>query len=778
MAKKTQLVQVGKNTIELSNLSKILFPEDAITKAEIIQYYLEISPTILNHVKGRPLTLIRFPDGIYGEQFYQKNRPDWAPDWVEYVSIGDEKKTIDYILATDSSTLVWLANLACIEMHQVHSRNPNITSPDYIVYDIDPPEDYSFTGVVEIALSIKDFLEGYGYHPFVKTTGRKGVHVVTPINAKWDFHTVFEAAKDIAQKFVKANAAGTTLHIRKESRKGKVLIDIYRNRTSQSIVSAYSLRGAIEAPVSMPLDWNVLADVDDPTAFNIRNALEYVTTNGDAWEAIAAYSVDLHTDRPERVVNPRELTETGKFKTPEQLKDYEKKRKFEKTPEPGPGVADVDGNNFVIHRHHASRLHYDLRIEENGALRSWAVPKGMPPLPGVMRLAVATEDHPIEYLTFEGEIPKGQYGGGKMWIYAQGKFEITKRKKTGFYFRVHSPQLSGEYRIHESKDRQWLLERVDVPQVDWLSNPPDFMLATNVEDVPVGPDYIYEVKWDGIRAMIVINDGQVQIRSRNHRDITAQFPELTIPEESFRVSTAVFDAEIVCLDAAGKPDFKKVINRLQRKNESTIERGRVKNPANCYIFDCMYLDGRSIVSEPLMRRREWLVDAVKPDTPYRVSQVVDEGVALFSAAREHGLEGIMAKERDGRYLPGKRSKGWQKVKVRQTMDCLIIGYTAGKGDRSPYFGALHLSDADGEGADYLGKVGTGFDTSMMKKIYDELVKLQEVDKPIKQKLVDDAETVWVEPLLICEVQYASLTKAGTLREPVFLRLRPDLAISE
>ncbi|NND72144.1 MAG: hypothetical protein HKN43_11260 [Rhodothermales bacterium] len=778
MAKKKQLVQVGKNTLELSNLSKVLFPDDGISKAEIIRYYLEITPTILKHVKGRPLTLIRFPDGIYGEQFYQKNRPDWAPDWVEYVTLGDEEKSIDYILATDQSTLVWLANLACIEMHQVHSRSPDLAHPDYIVYDLDPPEGYSFEGVVDIAFRLKDHLEGYGYHPFVKTTGRKGVHVLTPINARWDFHTAFEAAQDLAKPFVQSNGADTTLHIRKESRKGKVLIDIYRNRTSQSIVSAYSLRGVPTAPVSMPLDWDILADIDDPTAFDISNVLEYVTTNGDAWEAIRAYAVDIHTDRKKSIAAPRELELTGKFKTPDQLEEYEKKRSFDRTPEPEavPGLGD--GSSFVIHRHHASRLHYDLRIEENGALRSWAVPRGMPPMPGVLRLAVATEDHPLEYLTFEGEIPKGQYGGGKMWVYAQGRYEITKVKKKGFYFRIHSEQLSGEYRIHESRDKQWLLERVDIPQVDWLVQPIDFMLATSESEVPTGPDYLYEVKWDGIRAMITINDGEVTIRSRNQRDITAQFPELCVPELAFRGSTAILDGEIVCLDEHGKPNFRKVINRLQRKTESAIERGRVKNPVHCYVFDCLYLDGRPIINETLERRREWLTDLIKPEVPYRVSQVVEEGTSLFAAAREHNLEGIMAKDRTSRYTIGKRSKSWIKIKVRQTVDCVIIGYTAGKGDRQAVFGALHIATFDDGELTYVGKVGTGFNSATMKSIYAEIVKLQEVDKPIEQKLVDDAETVWIDPVLICEVQYASRTSAQTLREPVFVRLRPDLAVED
>jgi DNA ligase D-like protein (predicted ligase)/DNA ligase D-like protein (predicted polymerase)/DNA ligase D-like protein (predicted 3'-phosphoesterase) len=766
------MVQIGKRKVELSNLQKVLFPDDHIIKAEIVEYYLKIAPTILSHVKNRPLSLVRFPDGIYGEAFFQKNRPEWAPDWIEYVSLGSEDKK-DYILATEEASLVWLANLACLELHQMHSHKPHYDKPDYMVFDLDPPEDYNFENLVEIALELREHIERFGYHPFAKTTGRKGIHIVVPVEPKWDFHTVFEAAQAIAKPFVEAHGQSTTLHIKKESRKGKVLVDIYRNRPSQTIVSAYSVRGAPGAPVSMPLTWDQLWATKNPAEFDIKAVQAQVISEGDAWETIAAYATGLHTKRK---AEPKKTTvkKSAKYKTPGQLKSYEKKRSFEKSPEPAPQEALGTGNSFVVHRHHASRLHYDLRLEKEGTLKSWAVPRGMPQRPGVKRLAVAVEDHPIEYLAFEGTIPKGQYGGGNMWVFARGKYEITKEKKDGFYFRLHSRELNAEYRTYQTKGRDWLLERVDTPQVDYLRDTIEPMLAQIRTEPPDSEDYIYEVKWDGIRALISLDEGELTIRSRNQRDITKWFPELNIPEQAFRATTALFDAEIVCLEGEGLPNFRKVINRIQQSSQGGIERARAKYPAVCYLFDCLYLDGRSIIHEPLVRRRMWMADSIKKDTPYRVSESVNEGAQLFDAAEKMGLEGIMAKEKNSQYLPGKRSSSWFKVKVRQTMECIIIGYTKGKGDRQPYFGALQIAQADGDGLNYLGKVGTGFNERLLKSIFAELKKIKHSQRPVKEKPIDDSETVWLEPRLPCEVQYASITNKGTLREPVFLRLRQDL----
>lgn len=771
MARTSQIVKVGKRTVELSNLKKVLFPDDNILKAELIEYYLKLAPTILSHIKGRPLSVVRYPDGVKGESFFQKNRPDWAPGWMDHVDLGDQEKEskIDYMIATEEASLVFLANLACIELHQMHCRAPHFDKPDYIAFDLDPPENYNFVKLIEIAFNFKHHIEGFGYLPFVKTTGKKGLHILAPIEPKCTFEQVFEAAKAIAQPFVEKHSTSTTLHIKKEYRKGKVLVDIYRNRTFQTIISPYSVRGTKGASVSTPLHWEELKSVKDPMVFNLHTVSNRILHEGDAWETMAAYATSLHTDR-----KAKKRKFPAKPKVQKSLKPYAEKRSFEKTPEPKPAVAPGEGNSFVIHRHHATRLHYDLRLEREGTLKSWAVPKGLPPRPGIKRLAVAVEDHPLDYLTFEGKIPKGAYGGGDVWIFALGKYEISKEKKNGFYFRLHSRELNAEYRIHNTGDKNWLLERVDTSQIDWLYDPIEPMLAESRDEPPDSPDNLYEVKWDGIRAMVTLDDGGVRIRTRNQKDITKMFPELLIPEQAFRASCALFDGEIVCLDDAGKSVFKHVIHRIQQATESAINRALAKYPAVCYIFDCLYLDGRPIVNEPLVRRREWLTDVIREGTPYRVSEALSEGLELFKAAAQMGLEGIMAKERNSLYLPGKRSPHWLKIKTRQTTECVIIGYTQGKGDRELSFGALHLAQTKGEKLSYVGKVGTGFDDSTRKSIFAKLKQLKQIKRPIEEKPIDDAKTVWVEPKLYCEVQYSSITRDEMLREPVFVRLRLDL----
>jgi bifunctional non-homologous end joining protein LigD len=773
MAKKSQWVQVGKRQLELSNLDKVLFPEDGVVKAQVIEYYLKIAPTLLNHVKGRALTLIRFPDGIHGESFYQKSKPDWTPEWIEFVALGKEQK--DYIVASEPALLVWLANLASLELHQLHARKPNYEYPDYMVFDLDPPEGYDFPSLVRHAFLLREHIESFGYTTFVKTTGGKGIHICCPVEPRWDFHAVFEAAELVAKSFVETNNKTFTLHIKKDARKGRILVDIYRIRSGQSIVSPYSLRGRVGAPVSMPVTWDELKILESPLAYTIHNAVEKVTQDGDAWEGIDAYAVPLHT-KARKTMKGKILPPSGKHKTPEQLEAYTKKRDFEKTPEPLGRSIITGGNNFVVHRHHASRLHYDLRLERNGVLKSWAVPKGLPPHPGVKRLAVQTEDHPMEYLTFDGRIPKGQYGAGEMWVYALGKYQVTKEKKDGFYFRLASREVTGEFRIHKTKEKEWLLERVDEPQTNYLQKITEPMLSESVDEPPAGENFLHEIKWDGIRAMIVLEDGHIRIRTRNHNDVTAQFPELQVGEAAFRATNGLFDAEIVCLDETGRPVFKNVINRLMSTGERNIQQLTRKNPVHCYVFDCLYLDGRILIHEPLTKRKEWLNDVIKPDTPYRVSESVEDGEALFSAAKVHQLEGIMSKQKDSRYTPGKRSNCWYKVKVRQSAEVLIVGYTKGKGDRGQTFGALQIAERVGSELHYRGKVGTGFDDQKIREIVKLFRDVKTGKTPALQgALVDAKITTWLEPGLVAEVSYSRLTPDGMFREPVFLRLRPDLA---
>jgi bifunctional non-homologous end joining protein LigD len=302
------------------------------------------------------------------------------------------------------------------------------------------------------------------------------------------------------------------------------------------------------------------------------------------------------------------------------------------------------------------------------------------------------------------------------------------------------------------------------------------MLARLADKPPRSDDYVYEVKWDGLRTLIALDEGTVHIRGRGGLDMTQQFPELLIPDAAFRATSALFDGEIVCLEADGKPNFKDVIHRMQQKTAGGIERARAKHPAVCYLFDCLYLDGRPIVNEPLIRRREWLRDALKTNPAYRFSDTVEDGPAFFEAVQKLGLEGVVAKQRQSPYLPGKRSDAWLKIKTRQTAECIIIGYTRGTGERAASFGALHLAQGEPGALKYVGKVGSGFDDRSLKQLAEELKRLEVIPRPVREKPLDAARSIWLKPTLLCEVQFASWTPDGALREPVFLRLRPDLSL--
>ena len=774
MAKSSfQNTQIGKRVLKLSNLEKSIYKKEGILKAEVIKYYYSIAPTMLKYIRGRPLSLIRYPDGIEGEIFYQKNKPDFAPEWVDSVILGKEEK--DYIIADEEATLVWIANLAGLEIHMANCKRPHFDKPDVMVFDLDPPEEGWWETTKAIAFSLKEFLVLYGYHPFVKTSGNKGLHLFTPIDAKNSYDEVLEVLRKLTEEFVAAHTDTCTLNIRKNKRTDKLFIDIQRNHASQTIISPYSLRGKPTAPVSMPIPWDELKNTESGKSFTIANVPTYIAQYGDPWDGFYSKAVLIHSHRKwteKKNQNP----EGHKHKSPEQLESYQQKRDFEKTSEPkGEEINEYTSpDSFVIHRHHASRLHYDLRLQVDGVLRCWAVPRGMPDISGIKRMAIETEPHPIQYLNFEGVIPKGEYGGGPMWIFAKGRFEISKQKKDGFYFRLYSPELEGEFRMHNTKEKEWLLERVDRSQWDrnYTMSP---MLAIANRTLPTRPeDYFYEVKWDGIRVTIYITEDSIKILSRSGRDITKQFPELINSREHLNCSVAIFDAEIVCLNAKGVPVFTDVISRLHA-GSFAIDVVRKSKPVHCYLFDVIYLDGRALIKEPIQRRQAWLKDLIKSKNAFRSSDVFEDGESLYAAAERMGLEGIMAKRKDSIYTPGKRSTDWVKIKFRNTMECIIVGMTAGKGDREPYFGSLQLVSKEDDGTViYRGRVGTGFDDIMMKEFTKILTPLKVDNKALDLKMEEEKSTTWLKPIKWCEIQFASITPNDTLREPVWVQWREDL----
>jgi len=752
--------------LKLSNLDKVLYPEAKISKAEIIQYYMKIAPILIKYIGLRPLTLIRYPDGIDKTKFYSKSCPDWAPSFIKRENIQHSEESIPYAVVNNVPGIVWLANLAALEIHPMQMITTSMEFPDHFIFDIDPPEDADFTEVKHIAYKLKSFLESYNYTPYIKTSGSKGVHIIVPIVPQHSHEEMVDCVKGLAKLFVQQNKNTSTLNLKKDSRGGKTLIDIYRNHMAQTTVSAYSLRAKPNASISCPITWEQLESLNSSRDINIRNIDKHLEKYGDVWADMVKKAVPLHTHKTE--------SQEANEEVQKKLDSYFSKRDFGKTPEPQAQMKMTNQNRFSVQLHDASNLHYDLRLEDKGVLLSWAIPKGLPHTPGVKRLAIRTEDHPMEYLNFEGTIPKGEYGAGEMWVFALGETKWIKKTEKSYEFELDSKQLKGHYKLYKTKGDQWLIERKNDAQNNMLNEVLKPQLADATKSVPTKFNFSFEIKWDGIRSLIYVEDDKVKILSRSGRDITKQFPELQIAPDAFEIENGIFDGEIISMDEQGRPIFSDVISRLHTAGERSIQAATQKNPVYCYLFDCLYLDGRNICSEPLKKRQAWLRVSLKKNNHFRLSEAMSDGKALLDAAKKMKLEGIMAKDLTKPYEIGSRNRNWLKIKFRETITAQILGYTKGKGDRSNLFGALHIAQNDGDAWKYLGKVGTGFNEAKMIEVLALLKEQRESTKLIEENIDDPQRTVWIEPILWCEVQYASLTNTGTLREPVFLGLRPDL----
>jgi bifunctional non-homologous end joining protein LigD len=755
--------EVAGQKLKLSNLDKELFGAGGYTKAEVIAYALEVAPLMLPHVTGRPLTLIRWPDGVGDKMFYTKNKPSWTPDWVPSTFVPWDEEN-EYLLAHSAAHLVWLANLAALELHTMNSNLSQINLPDQFIIDLDPPEGADFQTVKDLAFELKRFVEHRGYTPFVKLSGGKGIHIVVPLQAKWDYETVIESVKKLMKEFM-ADHAGTTLFVHKNKRDNKILLDIYRNHAGNTTVAPYSLRGRVGAPISIPLTWDELTDTHSAQAYDINETLKSIRAKGDAWAGFRAAAATRLHDQIAPVAAP----------TAAQLADYEAKRDFSKTTEPAAlsGAAfDPSSVNdrFVVHLHDATNLHYDLRLGEDSVLKSWAVPKGLPIEKGIKHLAIQTEDHPAKYIDFQGTIPKNEYGGGQMWIFDTGQVQWLKKSPKNYKFQLQGKSLTAMFNLYQIKDKEWIIERDESVNLESYVAGIKPMLADSSSELPTpASDWLFEIKWDGIRATYYKKKGEVKLLSRNGRNLLEHFPEFQDPK-FIRTENAILDCELVCLDAQGLPVFSDIISRMHRIGSAAIAQAAKDKPAYMYAFDCLYLDGKKLVSYPLWQRREWLVPILRTGNTIRISDAFEDGQQLFEAARAMGLEGIMAKQKDGRYTPGNRSSTWRKIKFRETFEAHIIGYTQGKGDRVSVFGALHLAQYEDGKWKYFGKVGTGFDMAMIKEIYPKLTALETISKPIPDAVEEEDRTVWVLPSWLCEVTFASFASTGNLREPVFVRM--------
>ncbi len=458
------------------------------------------------------------------------------------------------------------------------------------------------------------------------------------------------------------------------------------------------------------------------------------------------------------------------------LDEYRRKRDPKKTKEPFTGRPHKGAPTFVIQRHDARRLHYDFRLERNGALASWAVPKGLPLEPGVRALAVHVEDHPLDYGSFEGEIPKGQYGAGTVEIWDRGTYDLLEEKKDGgLTVRLHGERLEGTWTLipaHlDGKEQNWLVVRKreghSAARNDYRP-----MLATLADKLPVGDEWLYEVKWDGYRALGYVRNGEAKLVSRNGNDLTARFPEVAKAlGRAMKSPDGVVDGEVCALDEQGRPSF------------SAMQQGRAGTPIVYEVFDVLELDGEPVVDRPLTDRRallEQLLD--RRVTTVQLSGAFDDGEALLVAAKEQRLEGVMAKKAASRYAEGRRTRDWLKVKTHGEQEFVIVGYTKGEGRRARSFGSLVLAVNEGGTLRWVGNAGTGFTEKTIGELLEALERLRVDESPLavvpKMPKVRKADVVWVLPELVAEVRFAEWTHDGHLRAPVYLGLRDDKAAAE
>jgi bifunctional non-homologous end joining protein LigD len=470
---------------------------------------------------------------------------------------------------------------------------------------------------------------------------------------------------------------------------------------------------------------------------------------------------------------------------PDRLATYRDKRDPTRTPEPVPApvVARPAGRDdtFVIQEHHARRLHWDFRLERGGVLVSWAVPKGLPPDPARNHLAVHTEDHPLEYAAFEGEIPAGEYGGGRVTIWDRGTYETHKWRPDEVIVTLHGGRVRGRYALFQTDDANWLVHRMDPPSdPQWQPLPelirpmlaaPGLLPRRDEDD-----DYAYEMKWDGIRAIVYVEGGRVRILSRNDRDVTAGYPELRPLGPALGATAVVLDGEIVAFDAEGRPNFGRLQQRMHVTAAAAVRRLATDVPVSFLAFDVLHLDGRSTLPLPYDDRRALLESLALAGPSWATPPAfVGDGAAAMQASAGSGLEGVVAKRRISAYEPGRRSRNWIKVKTLRTQEVVIGGWKPGEGRRAGGIGSLLLGVFTDRGLVYAGHVGTGFTAAMLDDLAARMRPLARKTSPFVDEVprAFAREAQWVRPALVAEVAFGEWTRDGRLRHPTWRGLRPD-----
>ncbi len=781
-------MEVDGRRITVSNLDKVLYPADGFTKGDVLAYFAAVASALVPLAAGRPATRKRWPDGVGttdqpGQTFFVKNLESHAPDWVRRGSIEHRSGTTTYPVVDDLATLTWLAQQATLELHVPQWRftaDGGAGRPDRLVLDLDPGDGVGLPECAEVARLLRPVLEGMDLRLLPVTSGSKGIHLFAHLAGRWTSDQVTEVAHELARSLEADHPDLVVSDMRKELRRGKVLVDWSQNRAAKTTLVPYSLRGTLHVRASAPRTWE---ELDDPGLRQLTpdEVVARLRADGDLLADLAPAGT-----RHDALTRYRSMRDAGR------------------TPEPVPAAAPATGadDTFVIQEHHASRLHWDFRLERGGVLVSWALPKGVPATGKDNHLAVHTEDHPLEYAAFTGDIPKGEYGGGhvEQWdsgTYATEKFRddevivtLTGRKDGGLggvpvrlaLIRTEREKPKG------SQGEHWLIHRMQPeaeapPAATADGGTPKPMLATSGGVLDADEAWSIEMKWDGYRCVARVADGRVTLTSRNDLDLTPTYPELQLLAGQVHADEAVLDGEIVALDGKGRPSFSRLQQRSGLTRKQDVEPAMRQQAVRLLLFDVLEVDGRATLRASYRDRRELLerlVDGGGPiDVPPAVAvasgddlqQAVDDSM---TTSRRLGLEGVVVKRADAAYRPGARSKDWVKRKHERAQEVVVGGWRPGTGRREGGIGSLLLGVHDGGTLHYVGRVGTGFSDADLDAILARLEPHDRKTSPFGDvPRADASDAHWVTPSLVGEVRFAEWTDDGRLRQASWRGWRPD-----
>ncbi|WP_328811919.1 ATP-dependent DNA ligase [Rhodococcus sp. NBC_00297] len=749
-------LEVAGRQIALTNVDKVLWPETGTTKGEVIDYYVDIAPAMLPHLLGRPVTRKRWPNGVQAGSFFEKNLAASAPDWLDRRRLHHSDRVVVYPVFHTAADLAWLGQQAALEAHvpQWTFDGDEQGKATRIVFDLDPGEGVDLDTCATVACEVRAMITDIGLTAHPLTSGSKGIHLYVPLEKPVSSSGASTVAKRVATLLEEKMPDLVTASMSKALRPGKIFLDWSQNNGKKTTIAPYSLRGRDRPTVAAPRTWDELSG-GGLAQLSFEEVLARFHRDGDLLAGLD----------PE----PEASTIT------DSLGPYRGKRTASRTPEPVPTTSTTRESAdpiFVIQEHHARRLHYDFRLERDGVLVSWAVPKNLPTDEKKNHLAVHTEDHPMDYASFEGTIPQGEYGGGEVSVWDHGTFITEKWRDDEVIVELAGERVAGRYALIRTDRDQWLVHRMTSrPQPTRTELPQHLrpMLASAGTLSGLEADeWSFEGKWDGVRIVATLDHGDVVLESRTGQDLTRRYAGITALAADLSDHAVVLDGEAVVYRADGVTSFQ----ALQDAHPDDVQ---------FICFDILHLDGTDLTGKKFTDRRKILELLLTGLETATVSPLLPGTAAgALSESERRGWEGIVAKRRDSTYEVGRRSTSWIKVKNWRTQEVVIGGWRAGKGSRTGSIGSLLLGIPSENGLHYVGRVGTGFTerqrADLLTLLRPSVVDESPFDEPLPT--ADRRDATWVAPTVVGEVRFFEWTDGGSLRHPSWRGLREDKTVED